>query len=82
VLYGDSFLGRSAWPQPFRDQVLLRYYYYSETAGLSRTQRTRSHLLQRSGLGEQVLHTFDIFEGTEQIQHLVISRATSGLRIE
>ncbi|MCU1380507.1 MAG: hypothetical protein JWN29_3490 [Acidimicrobiales bacterium] len=26
--------------------------------------------------------TFDIFEGTEQIQELVISRAISGLRIE
>jgi hypothetical protein len=26
--------------------------------------------------------TFDIFEGTEQIQQLVISRAISGLRIE
>ena len=25
---------------------------------------------------------FDIFEGTEQIQQLVISRAISGLRIE
>jgi hypothetical protein len=25
---------------------------------------------------------FDIFEGTEQIQELVISRAISGLRIE
>ena len=26
--------------------------------------------------------TFDIFEGTEQIQQLVISRAISGIRIE
>jgi len=26
--------------------------------------------------------TMDIFEGTEQIQQLVISRAISGLRIE
>jgi hypothetical protein len=26
--------------------------------------------------------TFDIFEGTEQIQQLVIARAISGLRIE
>jgi hypothetical protein len=26
--------------------------------------------------------TYDIFEGTEQIQQLVISRAISGLRIE
>ncbi len=29
-----------------------------------------------------ILHFFDIFEGTEPIQQLVISRAGSGLRIE
>jgi len=28
------------------------------------------------------VETHDIFEGTEQIQQLVISRAISGLRIE
>jgi alkylation response protein AidB-like acyl-CoA dehydrogenase len=33
-------------------------------------------------LAERRRHTFDIFEGTEQIQQLVISRAISGLRIE
>ncbi|MEZ5375583.1 MAG: hypothetical protein R2733_03665 [Acidimicrobiales bacterium] len=33
---------------------------------------------QRKSLGE----TYDIFEGTEQIQQLVISRAISGMRIE
>jgi len=38
--------------------------------------------LQGSGLVERLQHTFDIFEGTEQIQQLVISRAISGLRIE
>jgi alkylation response protein AidB-like acyl-CoA dehydrogenase len=35
--------------------------------------------------GETAAHireTMDIFEGTEQIQQLVISRAISGLRIE
>jgi hypothetical protein len=32
--------------------------------------------------GEQVDTTFDIFEGAEQIQQLVISRAISGLRVE
>jgi hypothetical protein len=31
---------------------------------------------------EQLRHLFDIFEGTEQIQQLVISRAITGLRIE
>jgi len=38
--------------------------------------------LQGSGLAEHRQHTFDIFEGTEQIQQLVIGRAISGLRIE
>ena len=33
-------------------------------------------------LDEQQRATFDIFEGTEQIQQLVISRAITGLRIE
>ena len=27
-------------------------------------------------------HTYDIFEGTEQIQELVVTRAISGMRIE
>jgi alkylation response protein AidB-like acyl-CoA dehydrogenase len=31
---------------------------------------------------EPLLATYDIFEGTEQIQQLVIARAISGLRIE
>ena len=31
---------------------------------------------------EHVGQTFDIFEGTEQIQQLVISRAITGLRVE
>lgn len=33
-------------------------------------------------LAEQQRATMDIFEGTELIQQLVISRAISGLRIE
>ena len=32
--------------------------------------------------GERIWQNFDIFEGTEQIQQLVIARAISGLRIE
>jgi alkylation response protein AidB-like acyl-CoA dehydrogenase len=28
------------------------------------------------------VHTYDIFEGTEQIQQLVIARAIFGMRIE
>jgi alkylation response protein AidB-like acyl-CoA dehydrogenase len=37
------------------------------------------HIPALAGLAEQ---TFDIFEGTEQIQQLVISRAITGLRVE
>ena len=39
----------------------------------------------KDNIGEQQIHpiqTFDIFEGTEQIQQLVISRAISGVRIK
>lgn len=34
------------------------------------------------GLAGRSKWNYDIFEGTEQIQQLVISRAISGLRIE
>jgi len=34
------------------------------------------------GLDELVKDFYDIFEGTEQIQQLVIARALSGMRIE
>jgi hypothetical protein len=34
------------------------------------------------GPRERHQQTYDIFEGTEQIQQLVIARAISGLRIE
>ena len=34
------------------------------------------------GTAERVPQNYDIFEGTEQIQQLVIARAISGLRIE
>ncbi|MFT7600427.1 MAG: hypothetical protein ACI8TP_003369 [Acidimicrobiales bacterium] len=35
-----------------------------------------------TSLAGQSERTFDIFEGTEQIQQLVISRAISGVRIQ
>jgi hypothetical protein len=35
-----------------------------------------------SGIGERLQQTYDIFEGPEQIQQLVIARAISGLGIE
>jgi len=34
-----------------------------------------------SGRGGSPCHNYDIFEGTEQIQQLVIARALSGMRI-
>jgi hypothetical protein len=34
------------------------------------------------GTAERIQQTYDIVEGTEQIQQLVIARAISGLRIE
>jgi hypothetical protein len=34
------------------------------------------------GTTERIQQTYDIFEGTEQIQQLVIARAISGVRIE
>jgi len=45
--------------------------------------RRRKPLVTDSGeAAEPIRETMDIFEGTEQIQQLVISRAISGLRIE
>jgi hypothetical protein len=38
--------------------------------------------VQGFGTAERPQQTYDIFEGTEQIQQLVIARAISGLRIE
>jgi len=57
-----------------------------ELAGLGTNRRDRPNKNRRSRdmprLSEQQRATMDIFEGTEQIQQLVISRAISGLRIE
>jgi hypothetical protein len=57
-----------------------------ELAELDRIPRTPPNKNRRSGdvpnRAERRRATFDIFEGTEQIQQLVIGRAISGLRIE
>ena len=42
----------------------------------------KSQVSDSAGTAGQVQHSYDIFEGTEQIQQLVIARAISGLRIE
>jgi hypothetical protein len=44
--------------------------------------RTRPQVADSRETAEPDWQTMDIFEGTEQIQQLVISRAISGLRIE
>ena len=48
----------------------------TDSGGRNRRSRTR---VKRP---DAIRETMDIFEGTEQIQQLVISRAISGLRIE
>lgn len=57
-----------------------------ELAGLDRNRRDQPNENRRSRdmprHAERQRATYDIFEGTEQIQQLVISRAISGLRIE
>jgi alkylation response protein AidB-like acyl-CoA dehydrogenase len=45
----------------------------------SETEPLPTEVLDSAG---RIRETYDIFEGTEQIQLLVISRAISGLRIE
>jgi hypothetical protein len=44
--------------------------------------RVRDQQRGRSAAAEDRSAIYDIFEGTEQIQQLVIARAISGLRIE
>ena len=56
-----------------------------ELGGFGWNERTRPDESQVTDSGEPTgrsRETMDIFEGTEQIQQLVISRAISGLRIE
>jgi alkylation response protein AidB-like acyl-CoA dehydrogenase len=49
------------------------------TTGL---RETKPYVRDSRQTPERLRQTMDIFEGTEQIQQLVISRAISGLRIE
>jgi hypothetical protein len=56
-----------------------------ELGGIGGTDGLRWTEPQVTDSGEtagRIRETMDIFEGTEQIQQLVISRAISGLRIE
>lgn len=57
-----------------------------ELAELGGIRRDQPNTNRRSGdmpqLTERQRATYEIFEGTEQIHQLVISRAISGLRIE
>jgi len=45
-------------------------------------RRSAGHVLCSPPLRTRSDQTYDIFEGTEQIQQLVIARAIGGLRIE
>ena len=51
-------------------------WIHSDHANKNRRSRNMLHL------AEQQRATYDIFEGTEQIQQLVVSRAISGLHIK
>jgi alkylation response protein AidB-like acyl-CoA dehydrogenase len=46
-------------------------------AGLRATRRTRT----RTSIGSQTTRSYTIFEGTSEIQRLVIARSVSGLHI-
>jgi len=48
----------------------------------SRFAEQKPQVTDVCGRAEQLRKNYDIFEGTEQIQQLVIARAISGLRIE
>ena len=49
---------------------------------LNGLRETKPHDTDPGGTARRFGESMDIFEGTEQIQQLVISRAISGLRIE
>jgi hypothetical protein len=62
-------------------------YYFGARSQRGPTERHGSDGRRPSvrsvfGTPERIQQTYDIFEGTEQIQQLVIARAISGLRIE
>ena len=76
---------RFRWPSPRRfvsayaqNLMAADIGWHGTSRGIGESAGQR-HNLAPVGRVEQ---TFDIFEGTEQIQQLVISRAISGLRVE
>ena len=46
------------------------------------SDRREAQRLPIAGTAERIQQTYDIIEGTERIQQLVIARAVGGLRIE
>ncbi len=71
----------------FREALRGSKYYFGTTTRRDRPDRGGIAGLgvllgEASKLAEGRQHSYDIFEGTEQIQQLVIARAISGVRIE
>jgi hypothetical protein len=62
--------------------VLLSVLELAESARIRADQSQGSLVADGAGPFGRIWHTYDIFEGTEQIQQLVISRAITGMRIE
>ena len=63
-------------------QVLVLVLELGGMGGFTGPGRTEAQVTDSGETAGPVRETMDIFEGTEQIQQLVISRAISGLRIE
>ena len=72
---------------PFGVELRLAKYYSGTTTGAERADPgaadgRKASVLLGSGTAGFPRQPYDIFEGTEQIHQLVISRALSGMRIE
>jgi hypothetical protein len=65
----------------------VRRYYFGTTTGRiscssADSARVTAQISDSSDALGRLRESYDLFEGTEQIQQLVIARAISGLRIE
>ncbi len=68
----------------FEDRVLLAVLQLAETGRYQVSRGPKNHVQTGAfrHAPDPPLRTYDIFEGTEQIQQLVISRAISGIHIQ
>jgi hypothetical protein len=69
-------------PQLNKRQVPVPVLDSAESGGTDGLGETKPQVTDSGVTPERHRATMDIFEGTEQIQQLVIARAISGLRIE